>query len=151
YDGDGLLDLFVPGGGGFEGEEVRGAPCHLFKNLGNFHFQDVTHEAGLDIPLMYSHGAAVGDYDRDGWPDLLVTGWGRMALYHNEPDGKGGRHFVEVTRQAGLMDDSWSTSAAWVDLDGDGYPDLYVCHYVDWSLTQNNPQCTAADGQHRDI
>jgi hypothetical protein len=151
FDGDGLLDLFVPGGGSFEGQEIRGCPCHLFKNLGGFKFQDVTHEAGLDRVLFYTHGAAVADYDRDGWPDLLVTGWGRVALYHNEPNGKGGRHFVEVTEQAGLLDNSWSSSAAWADLDGDGWPDLYVCHYVDWSFTTYNPGCTAADGRHRDI
>jgi hypothetical protein len=151
YDGDGLLDLFVPGGGTFEGQEIRGQPSKLFKNLGGFQFKDVTHEAGLDQPLFYTHGCAVADYDRDGWPDLLVTGFGRLALFHNEPDGHGGRRFVEVTRQAGLDDDLWSTSAAWADLDGDGYPDLYVCHYVDWSLTSNHPVCIGFDGKRRDI
>jgi hypothetical protein len=149
YDGDGLLDVFVPGGGYFEGQEVRGHPCRLFKNQGGFRFRDVTREAGLDRPLFYTHGCAVADYDRDGWPDLLVTGYGRLALFHNEPDGKGGRRFVEVTRAAGLTDDLWSTSAAWADLDGDGYPDLYVCHYVDWSF-RNHPRCKAHN-KERDI
>jgi hypothetical protein len=155
YDGDGLLDIYVPGGGSFEGQGIRGRPGKLFRNLGGFKFQDVTHEAGLDQPLFYTHGAAVADYDRDGWPDLLVTGYGRLALFHNEPadpkDPAKGRHFVEVTRSAGLGDDLWSTSAAWADLDGDGYPDLYVCHYVDWSLTGNHPYCIGFDGQRRDI
>jgi hypothetical protein len=150
YDGDGLLDLFVTGGGFFDGQEIRGHPCKLFKNLGGFRFKDVTREAGLDRPLFYNHGCAVADYDRDGWPDLLVTGYGRLALYHNEPDDKGGRHFVEVTKQAGLDDDLWSSSAAWADLDGDGFPDLYVCHYVDWSW-QNNPTCKDFSGTQRDI
>jgi hypothetical protein len=151
YDGDGLLDIFVTGGGYFEGKQIRGHPCKLFKNLGGWNFRDVTHEAGLDKPLSYTHGCAVADYDRDGWPDLLVTGYGRLALFHNEPDGKGGRRFVEVTRRAGLNDDLWSTSAAWADLDGDGYPDLYVCHYVDWSLPGKNPRCVDFDGKRRDI
>jgi hypothetical protein len=144
YDGDGLLDIFLTGGGYFDGpdkKQIKGYPCKLYKNLGNFRFKDVTAEVGLNIPWFYTHGCAVADYDNDGWPDLLVTGWGRLALFHNEPDGKGGRHFVEVTKRAGLNDTLWSTSAAWADLDGDGFPDLYVCHYVDWSFA-NHPPCT---------
>src|SRR5579864_127069 len=141
YDGDGLLDLFIPGGGYFGGpnkQEIRGHPCKLYKNLGNGKFKDVTKEVGLDGPTFYTHGVAVVDYDCDGWPDLLITGWGRLALYHNESDGKGGRRFVDVTRAAGLTDNLWSTGAAWGDLNGDGYPDLYVCHYVNWSFA-NHP------------
>jgi hypothetical protein len=155
YDGDGLLDLFCCGGGYFDGpdgKQIRGSPCKLYRNLGHWKFQDVTHEVGLDIPWFYSHGAAVADYDRDGWPDLLVTGYHRLALFHNIPDGKGGRRFVEVTKQVGLdVDDLWSTSAGWADLDGDGYPDLYVCHYVDWSF-DNDPPCPGyVPGVKRDV
>jgi hypothetical protein len=136
YDGDGLLDIFLVGGGYFGGDdkkEIRGYPCRLYKNLGNLKFRDVTAEVGLDKIDFYSHGCAVADYDRDGWPDLLVTGYGHLALFHNQSDGKGGRKFVDVTANAGLIDPHWNTSAAWADLDGDGYPDLYVCRYVDWS------------------
>jgi RNA polymerase sigma factor (sigma-70 family) len=148
YDGDGLLDIFVTGGGYFAGKdkkEIKGHPCKLFKNLGNFKFKDVTKEVGLDRVAFYSNGCAVADYDRDGWPDLLVTGYAGLALFHNEPvnpkDPKKGRRFVEVTRKAGLADNLfWSTSAAWADLDGDGYPDLYICQYVNWSF-KNNPKC----------
>src|SRR5262249_30426519 len=104
---------------------------------------------GLDQVAFYTHGAAVADYDRDGSPDLLVTGWGRVALLHNEPDGKGGRRFVDVTDKAGLKDDGWSSSAASADLHGDGFVDLSVCHYVDWSFS-NNPVCTY-DGKTRDV
>ena len=83
----------------------------------------------------------MADYDRDGWPDLLVTGWGRVALFHNVPvdpsDPAKGRRFEDVTAQAGLDEGiTWATSAAFGDLDGDGYPDLYVCQYVNWSLAQ---------------
>jgi hypothetical protein len=150
YDGDGLLDIFVTGGGYFDGPDrtqIKGHPCKLYRNLGNWQFQDVTKEVGLDRPWWYTQGVAVADYDRDGWPDLLVTGYGRLALFHNEPDGKGGRRFVDVTRKMGLHDESWSTSAGWADLDGDGFPDLYVCHYLDWSFA-NNPHCK---GQRPDV
>lgn len=147
YDGDGLLDIFVTGGGYYDGPDkqtIKGHPNKLFKNLGGFKFKDVTKEVMPEQAVFYTHGAAVADYDRDGWPDLLVTGWGRVALYHNEPvdpaDPKKGRKLVEVTAKAGLDDKLWSTSAAWGDLDGDGYPDLYICHYVDWSFA-NNPTC----------
>jgi hypothetical protein len=176
YDNDGLLDIFIPGGGYFDKDEktyqaelaawekdqkgprpapkILGYPCKLYKNLGNWKFKDVTKEVGLDGLSFYTHGAAVADYDRDGWPDLLVTGWGGVALLHNEPDGKGGRRFVNVTKKAGLNDTSWSTSAAWADLDGDGYPDLYVCHYVNWGFhppEQKHPIDCHYDGKTRDV
>src|SRR5439155_18999529 len=143
YDGDALIDIFITCGGYFDGpkkETIRGYPCKLYKNLGNWKFKDVTAEVGLDQPVFYTHGCAVADYDNDGWPDLLVTGWGQVVLYHNEPQPQDPtkRRFVDVTAKAGLADPSWSTSAAWADFDGDGYPDLYLCHYVDWSFA-NNP------------
>ena len=149
YDGDDLLDVFVTGGGSFEGpdrKQIAGRPCRLYKNLGGWRFRDATAEAGLDAvggrPWFYTHGCAVGDYDRDGRPDLLVTGYGRLALFRNEGGGpSGGRRFKEVTKEAGLLGDHfWGTSAAFADLDGDGFADLYVCQYVDWSF-DNNPRC----------
>jgi hypothetical protein len=164
YDGDGLLDVFLTGGGSFAGpdkKQITGRPCKLYRNLGGFHFQDVTAEVGLDClaggkPWFYTHGCAVADYDNDGWPDLLVTGWGRIALFHNVPvdpkDPAKGRKFVDVSAEAGLgRGITWATSAGWADLDGDGYPDLYVCQYVNWSW-DNHPRCTAAqDPARRDV
>src|SRR5579871_694521 len=144
YDGDGLLDIFITGGGYFNGpdrQQIQGHGNRLYKNLGGWKFRDVTQEVGLDQPRFYSHGCAVADFNRDGWPDLLVTGWGRVVLYRNEPDGNGGRRFVDCTREAGLTEPLWGTSAAWADLDGDGYPDLYICQYVNWSFA-NDPRCT---------
>jgi len=158
YDGDGLLDLFLVGGGHFGGadkKEILGHPCRLYRNLGGWKFADATAAAGLDglaggKPWFYSHAAAVADYDRDGWPDLLVTGWGRIALFRNEPDGKGGRKFADVSVAAGLDKGvTWATSAAWADFDGDGWSDLYVCQYVDWSFA-NHPDCNY-DGKTPDV
>ena len=146
YDGDGLLDVFVTGGGYYSGpdnKEIKGHPCKLYRDLGGWKFEDVTNQVGLGKTLFYSHGTAVADYNRDGWPDLLVTGYGRLALYRNVKDEKapGGRRFVEVTKEAGLLGPFfWSSSAAFADFDGDGYPDLYVCQYVNWSF-DNDPLC----------
>jgi hypothetical protein len=162
YDGDGLLDVFLTGGGiysGPEGKDIIGCPCKLYRNLGGGKFQDVTADVGLDRlaggqPWFYTHGAAVADYDRDGWPDLLVTGWGRVALFRNVPgdpsDPNKCRRFQDVTVEAGLDQGiTWATSAAFGDLDGDGYPDLYVCQYVNWSW-DNNPRC-GFDGKKPDV
>lgn len=204
FDGDGLLDIFLPGGGYFsitdeeyqprrqqyeaekkklrvEGKfeaasklrpenppQIHGYPCKLYRNKGKFQFEDVTARVGLDKqPDVYTHGAAVCDYDRDGWPDLLVTGYGRVILYHNESDGKGGRVFVDVTEKAGLLgrdpkqkseesgqpgEHFWSTSAAWGDLDGDGFPDLYLCQYVNWSFVKKHPPCPGYSNKYaRDV
>ncbi len=159
YDGDGKLDLYFPGGGRFAGpgnRDIVGRPGKLYRNLGGLTFADVTEAAGLatladGAGWFYSHAAAVGDYDRDGFPDLLVTGYGRVALFHNEPAPGGGRRFVDVTEPAGLGGKSvrWATSAAWADLDGDGWPDLYLCQYVDWGWDKH-PTCFY-DGKTPDV
>ncbi len=152
YDGDGLLDIFITGGGYFDGPDktrIQGHPNRLYKNLGGWRFRDVTNEAGLDRPLFYSHGCAAADYDNDGWTDLLVTGYGRLALYRNRQ----GKAFDEVTAAAGLLDRRelhWSTSAAWADLDGDSHPDLFVAHYLDWSF-RNHPRCKGAGPRQLDV
>jgi hypothetical protein len=142
FDGDGLLDIFVAGGGYFDGpkkDQIRGHPCKLYRNLGGWKFQDVTQAVGLELPWFFTQGVAVADFDCDGWPDLLVTGYGRVALLHNVPDEKGGRRFVDVTDQVGLRDTGWTLSAGWADLDGDGFPDLYLCRWSDWSFADHPP------------
>src|SRR5262245_38638454 len=91
YDRDGRLDIFLTGGGFFDGTDkqtICGYPSRLYRNLGNWKFQDVTADVGLDQPLFYTNGATVGDYNRDGWPDLVVTGYGKAVLYQNEDNGK---------------------------------------------------------------
>ncbi len=174
YDGDGLLDLFIAGGGHFEKTEkelallpekprtcqVLGHAGKLYRNLGNFKFQDVTAAVMPKQKVFYTHGCAVADYDRDGWPDLLVTGWDEVTLYHNEPadnepadarEASKGRRLVDVTARAGLTNITWATSAAFADLDSDGFPDLYLCQYVNWSF-RNHPRCAGyATGIERDV
>ena len=142
FDGDGLLDIYLPGGGHFKDKEILGYPGKLYRNLGNWKFKDVTDETGLSGPLFYTHGALAFDYDNDGWLDLLVSGWGGVVLYHNVANSKGGRTFVDVTEEAGLKKGwNWATSAAAADLDGDGYPEIYVCQYGDWSFKNHPLDC----------
>src|SRR5262245_24614797 len=108
-------DPSPPGGEG----RKRPPPTHKpDRNNGDGTFTDVTEEVGL-ARGGFGMGCAVGDYDNDGWDDLVVTYLGGVVLYHNEPDGKGGRRFVDVTAKAGLRDPHWATSCAWGDVDGD--------------------------------
>jgi hypothetical protein len=152
YDNDGRLDIFLPGGGRYEGKQVLGQPCRLYRNLGNWKFVDVSVLAGLAGPFQYTHGAAAFDYDNDGWTDLLLTGYNRLVLLHNEPDAKGDRRFVDVTKKAGLDKDTlWSACAGWGDLDGDGYAEIYVTHYGDWGFDTNHPTDCTYDGKTRDV
>lgn len=137
FDQDGLLDIFLPGGGEFSSEpEPVGLPSALFRNRGELQFSAATESAGVAFCPFYSHGASVGDIDSDGFPDLLVTGYRGLRLYRNQGDGS----FIDATSESGLTLHSWSTSAAWGDADGDGILDLYVTNYVDWSFA-NHPKC----------
>ena len=147
FDGDGDLDLLLPGGGGFDSRhEPVGLPSALYRNDGAWNFTPVTLEAGVDGARFYSHGIAAADFDNDGFVDVLVTGYGGLVFYQNEGDGT----FRETARPAGLDDRLWSSSAAWGDVDRDGDLDLYVVHYVDWSLA-NHPLCPGPRAGDRDV
>jgi hypothetical protein len=128
YDGDGRLDLFVPSGWVTEpGKVAARAPCRLYRNRGDGTFEDATERAGVGGDA-WASGAAVGDVDGDGRPDLFVTCFGPDALYRNLGDGT----FERVKDGPGI--DGWSTGAAFFDADGDGDEDLYVAAYVDCTL-----------------
>ncbi|HVN19004.1 MAG TPA: CRTAC1 family protein [Dongiaceae bacterium] len=138
YDQDGLMDLYF----------VQSAATDLYKpphplrsalyhNNGDGTFSDVTEKAQVGGEGHYGQGVAVGDFDNDGYPDLYVTGYQRAILYHNNGD----RTFTDVTAKSGVVDEGgWSTSAGWFDYDKDGWLDLVVTNYIEWS-PKNNLWC----------
>jgi enediyne biosynthesis protein E4 len=131
YDRDGWTDIYFTNAQNVEmarsGKKARSA---LYRNNHDGTFTDVTDRAGVGYPC-WAQGVAVGDYDNDGWPDMLVTCFGGVVLYRNNGDGT----FTDATRTAGLSADSdWATGAAFGDYDGDGREDLFISHYVDLHL-----------------
>jgi hypothetical protein len=135
FDQNGLLDFYL-----VNGTATRlYKPDHplrssLYRNNGDGTFTDVTEKAGVSAENLFGMGVAVGDYDNDGFPDLLVLGYGRCILYHNNGDGT----FRDVTANAGVANtERWASSAAWFDYDNDGLLDLVIANYVDWSPDRN--------------
>ena len=129
YDADGWQDILLINGMDWPGHKRQRSRLGLYRNNRNGTFTDVTRAAGLDVE-MYGMGVAVGDFNNDGFPDVLVTCVGQNRLFRNT--GKG--TFVDVTRASGLGGrEAFSTSAMWVDVDRDGFLDLFVCNYVRWS------------------
>ena len=147
YDQDGHLDLFFPGGGSFASDgEPTGRAGALFRQNQPGQFSLVTSLARVDHDTHYTHGVARADADNDGFPDLLVTGYGGLLFFHNQGDGT----FSECAISSGMDDRLWSSSAAWGDLNEDGVLDLYIAHYVNWS-PRNNPACASIAGNRRDV
>ena len=143
YDRDGWQDILLINGADWPGHKKNRSTLRLYHNNGNGTFTDVTVRAGLDIEL-YGMGVAVGDYNNDGFPDILVTCVGQNRLFRNT--GKG--TFVDVTSVSGLgKREGFSTSALWFDYDRDGRLDLFVCNYVKWS-PEHDVFCSL-DGKHK--
>ncbi len=143
YDRDGWQDILLINGTDWPGHKKRRSTLRLYHNNGNGTFTDVTSRAGLDVE-MYGMGVAVGDYNNDGFPDILVTCVGQNRLFRNT--GKG--TFVDVTNASGLgKREGFSTSAVWFDYDRDGLLDLFVCNYVKWS-PEHDVFCSL-DGKHK--
>jgi enediyne biosynthesis protein E4 len=129
YDADGWQDILLVNGTDWPGHKRQRSTLRLYRNNRNGTFTEVTRAAGLDVEL-YGMGVAVGDWNNDGFPDLLVTCVGQNRLFRNT--GKG--TFVDVTQASGLDGRvAFSTSALWFDFDRDGLLDLFVCNYVKWS------------------
>ena len=157
YDRDGFLDLYLcvysfyyGAGEGKAGTPMpyydarNGPPSVLFRNDGHGHFVDVTREAGLEVGNdRYHFAAAWGDYDGDGWPDLLVANdFGRKNLYRNRGLLDGKVTFEDVAAKAGVEDHGAGMSAAFVDYDNDGRLDIYTGNM--WSATGQRVTANAA-------
>ena len=143
YDSDGWQDILLINGMDWPGHKRQRSTLRLYRNNRNGTFTDVTRRAGLDVE-MYGMGVAVGDYNNDGCPDILVTCVGQNRLFQNT--GKG--TFIDVTRKSGLGGrQGFSTSALWFDYDRDGLLDLFVCNYVRWS-PEHDVFCSL-DGKHK--
>jgi len=143
YDADGWQDVVLVNGMDWPGHKRQRSTLRLFHNNRNGTFTDVTKRAGLDVEL-YGMGVAVGDYNNDGFPDLLVTCVGQNRLFRNT--GKG--TFVDATLGSGLdRHQGFSTSALWFDFDRDGLLDLFVCNYVRWSA-EDDVYCSL-DGKQK--
>lgn len=131
FDGDGWLDIYFTNAPSVSmaqaGSKARSA---LYHNNRDGTFTDVSEKAGVASPC-WAMGAAVGDIDNDGWPDLAVSCFGGVVLYRNNRNGT----FSDVTQHSGLgQDKGWATGVAFGDYDGDGLVDLFVPHYVDLDL-----------------
>jgi hypothetical protein len=163
YDGDGDLDLFLVQGSSLGEQPALVPPQHplplsdrLYRNdlkiapdgTHKVRFIDVTEESGLSFmgTAGYGMGVASGDYDNDGRPDLYITSFGSNRLLHNEGPGTEGHVvFRDVTENTNANDTRWSVSATFVDIDRDGWLDLYVGNYVTYTLATHK-RCRAATG-----
>lgn len=146
YDRDGKADLMFAGGGRLDRQIVSGAPCGLFRNLGDWRFREATDDAGVSADRYYNHGIHPADFDGDGFVDLAISGYGGVQLFRNQGDGT----FVEAGHWVSDNRHPWSSSLAWADFDGDGHLDCYVTHYVDWSW-DNHPKCPGPTGVPREV
>ena len=149
FDNDDYLDiLLIQSGSSEKAATVHQRPhCVLYHNNRDGTFTDVTAGSGLDKDLGYGHGAAVGDFDNDGFDDLFITAYGSNHLFRNR---RGSGKFEDVTQVMGLGKRhgyGYATSAAWGDYDNDGRLDLYVCFYSVWSQSIDKPCLNEATKQ----
>lgn len=150
YDNDGWPDIFLVNGAKIHPGQRDDEPMdktapefwnRLYRNNHNGTFTDVTEKAGVR-GYGFGMGAAVGDFDNDGFEDLLVTNYGSVILYHNNGNGT----FTDVAQRAGLRTEGWMSSAGFFDYDNDGRLDLFICRYVDWKFSKNLVCGSRTDG-----
>lgn len=136
YDGDGLPDIYLVNGSTIAAAQGKEKPPRsaLYRNLGNWKFEDVTLKAGVGNER-WGNGVAVGDFNNDGHPDMYLSNFGVSRLYRNNGDGT----FTDVAEKVGVSRKGWSTGASWGDYDGDGRLDLFVPGYAEIDLNNLPP------------
>jgi hypothetical protein len=136
YDGDGRPDIYLVNGSTVPALQGKEKPPHaaLYRNLGNWKFEDVTDKAGVANDR-WGMGVAIGDYDNDGKSDIFVANFGISRLYHNNGDGT----FTDLAEKLGVARKGWSTGPSWGDYDGDGRLDLFVPGYIEIDLNNLPP------------
>jgi len=140
FDGDGRLDLYAVNACRLEpGVTPSGSGNRLFRNQDGARFVDVTDESTSRI-VAYGQGAAVGDFDGDGFSDLFLSNYGSSVLLHNNGDGT----LQDVTPVSGAQIEGWGSGAVWFDADDDGNLDLYVTRYMDVTF-ENHRVCQIAE------
>jgi len=143
YDNDGYLDIYFVNGSGFSnyyGSKpwwYKQPSNILYRNRGNGTFTDVTQKSGVGY-TGWGMGCSVGDFNNDGYSDIYITNYGSNVLYKNNGNGS----FSNITDSSGVggAKKKWSTSAAWVDYDNDGWLDLYVLNYIKYDKYMNPPE-----------
>ena len=134
YDNDGWMDIYL----------VNSGNCDFLRRRARCAMRSTETTGTAPLPTSprrraslgggYGMGAAVGDYNGDGFPDLYVTQYGRSILYRNNGDGT----FTDVTEKAGVAAPGWASSAVWFDYDNDGRLDLFVCRFVDFDKSKHH-------------
>lgn len=144
FDRDGWLDIYLSNGTRLEDPPTNPPPTpHLYRNQRDGTFSDVTQASGLAL-TGWQTGVCAGDYDNDGWEDLLLTYWGQNRLLRNEGNGT----FKDVTPRAGLTQSRvrWGTGCNFLDFDLDGNLDIYITNYIEFDPAEasepgSKPSC----------
>ena len=144
YDNDGDIDILLIDSGSLSDISKNKPNNKLYQNDGHGTFTDVTSDAGLTaIKGIYGIGAVPGDFNQDGWMDILLTGVGHTILLENR---KG--HFVDVTRERDAAVDGFTTAAVFLDADRNGKMDIFVARYVEWNPKSDLPCGPAGKPQY---
>lgn len=143
YDNDGDIDIYFLNGRPLQTNQPPTSNA-LYRNEGHFQFTNVTTTANVG-DLGHGLGVAVGDYNNDGYADLYLNNFGPNVLYRNNGDGT----FTNVTQSAGVANgDKVGAGASFLDIDRDGYLDLFVANYVEFSCAENVKRTVRGFPQH---